>query len=153
MERKEITIFTDGSCEWKSRLGGCGVYIQEEGKEYFISKGYSDTTISRCELRAILHAVQSMKKDMPLKVTIWSDSQYAVSCMTDPELRPVANKDIIEKIRQELNARKRMRVRFMKVRGHEKDVNNPIIYGNHVADMLADYKNFDNYELDKTIEL
>ena len=46
-----------------------------------------------------------------------------------------------------------MVVRFMKVRGHEKDVNNPIIYGNHVADMLADYKNFEDYELDKMIEL
>ena len=65
----------------------------------------------------------------------------------------ISKDDMIEKIKQELCERRRMVVRFMKVRGHEKDVNNPIIYGNHVADMLADYKNFDNYELDKMIEL
>lgn len=153
MERKEITIFTDGSCEWRSRLGGCGVYILDGERELFFSKGYKDTTISRCELRAILHAIRCLDKEIPMKATIYVDSQYALNCLTDIEFNPSANKDLISRIKEEMNMRRRMRVRFLKVRGHEKDIDNPIIFGNHVADMLADYKNFTYYELDKTERL
>ena len=79
MERRNIIIFTDGSCYWKIRKGGIGVYIQCDGKEYFISKGYSNTTISRCELRAFLSALEAVNKSEPSNVTIWSDSEYVVN--------------------------------------------------------------------------
>lgn len=75
MERKEITIFTDGSCYWKIKKGGIGVYMICDGEETFISKGYKKTTIGRCEMRALLTAIQSLRKDIPISATVYSDSQ------------------------------------------------------------------------------
>lgn len=60
MKREQVTIFCDGSCYWKLRKGGSGVYIQWNDNEYFIQQGYENTTISRCELRAILLALNAL---------------------------------------------------------------------------------------------
>ena len=46
-----------------------------------------------------------------------------------------------------------MRVRLKWTRGHGTNLSDSIVYGNAVADALADYKNFEYYELDKIEEL
>lgn len=159
MERKNITIFTDGSCYWKIRKGGIGVYIQYEDKEYYISKGFCDTTISRCELRAFLSALEVIDKSCPTNVTIWSDSEYVVNgakkllSYIQNDWKDCMNADLWKKVAYIMQTSKKMRIRLKWTRGHGKDLNDPIIYGNTVADILADYKNFDYYELDKIEEL
>lgn len=159
MERKSITIFCDGSCYWKTKKGGIGVYMIYDDDEFFISKGYKKTTIGRCEMRAFLTAIQSLRKDIPITATVYSDSQYVVKGLTenlrnwiDNNWKGCANIDLWKKIVEELNERKKLRVRIKWHPGHRKELDNPIVYGNAVADVLADYKNFTEYELDKIEE-
>lgn len=160
MKREQVTIFCDGSCYWKLRKGGSGVYIQWNGNEYFIQEGYENTTISRCELRAILLALNALNSKKHLIVVIWSDSQYVVNGMksivdtASKNFEGIENQDLWRKVYDELKRlEKRVRVRINWTPGHGKDMNNPIVYGNAVADALADYKNFEYYELDKIEEL
>jgi ribonuclease HI len=159
MERRNIIIFTDGSCYWKIRKGGIGVYIQCDGKEYFISKGYSNTTISRCELRAFLSALEAVNKSEPSNVTVWSDSEYVVNgtkklfTYIQNNWEGCVNVDLWKKVADIIYKSKKMRVRLKWTRGHGTNLSDPIVYGNAVADALADYKNFEYYELDKIEEL
>lgn len=154
MERKQLTIFIDGSCYWKIRKGGCGIYIQHKEEEYFLQKGYCNTTISRCELRAFLIAIESLSETQPMNVTIWSDSQYVVEGMKklfqyiQDDWEGCSNVDLWKKVVEELNKRKKMRLRLNWHKGHDKDLSDPIVYGNAVADVLANYKNFIDYEQD-----
>lgn len=160
MKREQVTIFCDGSCYWKLRKGGSGVYIQWNDNEYFIQQGYGNTTISRCELRAILLALNALNNKKPLIVIIWSDSQYVVNGMksivdiASKNFEGIENQDLWRKVYDELKRlEKRVRVRINWTPGHGKDMNDPIVYGNAVADALADYKNFEYYKLDKIEEL
>jgi ribonuclease HI len=160
MKREQVTIFCDGSCYWKLRKGGSGVYIQWNDNEYFIQQGYENTTISRCELRAILLALNALNNKKPLIVIIWSDSQYVVNGMksivdiASKNFEGIENQDLWRKVYDELKRlEKRVRVRINWTPGHGKDMNDPIVYGNAVADALADYKNFEYYKLDKIEEL
>lgn len=158
MKREILTIFCDGSCYWKIRKGGSGVYIQWKDEEFFIQKGYSDTTISRCELRALLLALKFLK-EKPLLVTIWSDSQYVVNGFrsivdnASKDFEGMENKDLWEKVWKEFQRiDKSVRIRINWTPGHGKDMNDPIVFGNAVADLLADYKQFDSYEEDIKIK-
>lgn len=160
MKREQVTIFCDGSCYWKLRKGGSGVYIQWNDNEYFIQQGYENTTINRCELRAILLALNALNNKKPLIVIIWSDSQYVVNGMksivdiASKNFEGIKNQDLWRKVYDELKRlEKRVRVRINWTPGHGKDMNDPIVYGNAVADALADYKNFEYYKLDKIEEL
>lgn len=155
MKREQVTIFCDGSCYWKLRKGGSGVYIQWNDNEYFIQQGYENTTISRCELRAILLALNALNNKKPLIVIIWSDSQYVVNGMksivdiASKNFKGIENQDLWRKVYDELKRiEKRVRVRINWTPGHGKDMNDPIVFGNAVADLLADYKQFDSYEED-----
>lgn len=155
MKREQVTIFCDGSCYWKLRKGGSGVYIQWNDNEYFIQQGYENTTISRCELRAILLALNALNNKKPLIVIIWSDSQYVVNSMksivdiASKNFEGIENQDLWRKVYDELKRlEKRVRVRINWTPGHGKDMNDPIVFGNAVADLLADYKQFDSYEED-----
>lgn len=155
MERKNITIYCDGSCYWKAKTGGIGVYIQWENEEYFIQKGYKDTTISRCELRAFLTALQALKKDIPISATIYSDSQYVVSGLTENihkwiELNweGVSNEDLWKEILKEMDEHMKLRIRLRWIEGHQKNIEDPHVFGNNVADLLANYKQFKEYEHD-----
>lgn len=155
MKREQVTIFCDGSCYWKLRKGGSGVYIQWNDNEYFIQQGYENTTISRCELRAILLALNALNNKKPLIVIIWSDSQYVVNGMksivdiASKNFEGIENQDLWRKVYDELKRlEKRVRERINWTPGHGKDMNDPIVFGNAVADLLADYKQFDSYEED-----
>ena len=59
------------------------------------------------------------------------------------------NVDLWKAILKELKDRKKLRLRLIWHPGHKKNINDPIVYGNAVADILANYKNFTEYELDK----
>lgn len=101
-----------------------------------------------------------MNNKKPLIVIIWSDSQYVVNGMksivdiASKNFEGIENQDLWRKVYDELKRlEKRVRVRINWTPGHGKDMNDPIVYGNAVADALADYKNFEYYKLDKIEEL
>lgn len=152
----KITVFTDGSCYYKTRQGGIGVYIiDNKGKEYFYQKGYCDTTISRCELRAFLTALILLDKEKNILATIYSDSQYVVNNTLNNlrqwffnDWKGCENADLWKKIKEQLDRKRNLRIKLHWIKGHSKDLTNEINYGNTVADMLANYKQFTEYETD-----
>lgn len=159
MKRKEITTFTDGSCCHQTQKGGIGVYIIYDDREYFISKGYSETTIGRCELRALLEAIRALDKTQPINATVYSDSQYVVNGLVqnirewiDNNWKGCANVDLWKKILKKLKEHKKLRLRLLWHQGHGKDLKDPLVYGNAIADLLANYKNFTEYKPDKREE-
>jgi len=80
-EKKEVVIYTDGACEPNPGAGGYGVVLLSENRRKEISGGFRLTTNNRMEIYAAIKGVELLK--FPCKVTIYSDSQYLVSAMTE----------------------------------------------------------------------
>lgn len=153
MKEKFLLLYVDGSCYWKNRLGGCGIYIEFRDRLNLIHTkkeafGFSNTTISRMELRAAIFAMK-MIKDKSYKVSIISDSKYVIDSMnTNPTIwdssgfSSVANPDLIEALINE--KRKFTTIKCIHIKGHSKG-DSRYIEGNKIADNLANYKNFTEY--------
>ena len=156
MERQVIRIWTDGSCNCKTRLGGSACYIQWGDKEYFLREGgFSNTTIERREIYAIIMALRAIKKDVRCQATFYVDRENVVNYIKDHQidwasgkLEGIPNKDLWDELFQELNDHKRLVARFKWVAGHQKDYDDPIVVGNCIADALANYKGFDQFTQD-----
>jgi ribonuclease HI len=80
-EKKEIVIYTDGACEPNPGAGGYGGVLLFENKRKEISGGFRLTTNNRMEIYAAIKSLEVPKQ--PCKVTLYSDSQYLVSAMTE----------------------------------------------------------------------
>jgi ribonuclease HI len=80
-EKKEVVIYTDGACEPNPGAGGYGVVLLAENRRKEISGGFRLTTNNRMEIYAAIAGLEILK--YPCKVTIYSDSQYLVSAMTE----------------------------------------------------------------------
>lgn len=84
MERKTVTISTDGACSGNPGPGGCAILLRigdyaKEGAFY-----ESRTTNNRMELRACIEGVRTLKQ--PCHVVIRSDSTFvrnAIACLDD----------------------------------------------------------------------
>ena len=104
-ERKPIEIFTDGSCDTRSRRGGWGYLLRFGTQEQTASGFEADTTNNRMELTAAVKALSALKE--PCHVTLMTDSQYLKNAFTAGWLKnwqrngwrtankePVKNKDL-----------------------------------------------------------
>lgn len=78
--RKQIDIFTDGSCLGNPGAGGIGILLRYGQHEKQLSQGYFRTTNNRMELLAVIIALQSLKE--PCAVVLHSDSQYMKNGIT-----------------------------------------------------------------------
>lgn len=118
-------IFTDGSCFPNPGPGGWGVVMmfRHHYKEMFGSQ--ENTTNNEMELMAIYEAIQAINSDK-IPITIYSDSQYSIHCVSswfpkwkangwrNSKGQPVANAELIQKI-VEANTYK---TTFKWVKGH-----------------------------------
>lgn len=80
-----IKIYTDGACagnQLQENRGGYGAIIFKQGEEPLrLNGGYRNTTNNRMELKAV---IESLKRVSPLlPVTVYSDSQYVVTGITE----------------------------------------------------------------------
>ena len=82
---KEVTIYTDGSCEGNPGRGGWAAILQYNNTERVLSGGEPDTTNNRMELTAALNALKALK--MPCCVKLHTDSQYLKRAFTDLWIR------------------------------------------------------------------
>ena len=80
-EKKEIIIYTDGACEPNPGAGGYAAVLLFEGRRKEISGGFRLTTNNRMEIFAAIKGLEVLKQ--PCRVTLYSDSQYLVSAMTE----------------------------------------------------------------------
>lgn len=150
--RNEVICYTDGSAvaNTKSKscgLGGYGVYIKTKEEEFYFNGGFSNTKTGRMELRAMIVALQKIT-DKQSKVTIYSDSEYAVKCISEGRLwrwellhwNGLKNVDLLKQLLDEIRNFE-IRPRAIHIKGHQNDLTNEHIFGNNVADILASYNN------------
>jgi ribonuclease HI len=69
-----VVIYTDGACKGNPGPGGWGALLQYRGRERELFGGEALTTNNRMELTAVIRALESLRRRVP--VEIYTDSQY-----------------------------------------------------------------------------
>jgi len=154
----EIRVYTDGSASVRNKKGGAGTYIIDGEIEVFVQKGFSNTTIGRCEIYALLIALKTIQ-DKSRRVIIYSDSKYVVGTIEEKWVESWerdkwfqrCNADLWKQVLEEYRKFPKGNVRLKHLRGHQKDLTDSHILGNNIADTLADYKQFKEYEEDRKL--
>jgi len=151
-----IIAYTDGSCNVKTRLGGYGAllrfYKKQIVEEIVLQGGYSNTTVSRMELMAIIETLRTIKIKDKYKVIVISDSQYTVDSIEKGWVFRWRSEGFFERKNADLWTQFLIeyfkfpigKLTFIHTRGHGKGLE---CYreGNDIADKLADYKQFKSY--------
>lgn len=132
------------------------MYCVCEGQEYTVRRGYWNTTTSRMEMMALLEAIQMVNPNALTRVLIHTDSQFVANSFNDGWLAnwkregwlTTKNKELWQRIDKEITLRENMKLRVEWARGHQKDLDDPVVFGNNVADELANYKTQEKHEQD-----
>ncbi len=109
LNRKEITLYSDGACSGNPGPGGWGAILRYKGTEKELSGGEKETTNNRMELMGVISGLESLKE--PCQVTVVTDSQYIANAFTQHWLdnwqkngwktagkKPVKNKELWERL-------------------------------------------------------
>ncbi|MEB3163625.1 MAG: ribonuclease HI [Prochlorothrix sp.] len=78
-DRKNVAIYTDGSCLKNPGPGGYGIVMLYGPHRKELSGGFQHTTNNRMEIMAVIVALQTLKE--PCNVQIYTDSQYVVNAI------------------------------------------------------------------------
>ena len=128
----DIEIFTDGACSGNPGPGGWAALLRWKGVEKEISGAESDTTNNRMELMAVIVALETIKR--PMKVTIYSDSQYVIKGATEwmkgwlaknwrnAGKNPIKNQELWQRLN--LALARHQQVNWHWVRGHDGHAEN-----------------------------
>ena len=129
--------YTDGACSLARNKGGIGIVIVKDGKKvYEFKKSFTNTTNNKCELMAVIYALNAISKPIE-QMIIYSDSQYVIGCATkgwkrkkNVEYWALYDK-VLEKAKKLCSD-----IQFIWVKGHEtsSDFNSQM---NNLADRLA----------------
>ena len=132
IQRKEVTIFTDGACSGNPGPGGWGAILRYKQTERELSGGEKDTTNNRMELTAAIMALSALKE--PCKVTLTSDSKYLIDGITKgwakgwrakgwkkSDGKPALNPDLWQKL---LELTETHDVSFVWIKGHNEHPEN-----------------------------
>lgn len=131
-EVKEVTIYTDGSCEPNPGFGGWGVVLIHGNHRKELSGGFQHSTNNRMEIIAVIMGLEALKT--PCKVTLYSDSEYLVNAIKQGWVHrwkangwwrnkeeKAANIDLWEKL---LNLCNKHQVEFVWVKAHAGNPDN-----------------------------
>jgi len=168
-----IFCYTDGSAAVageRAGYGGYGTFFPKlRGEKRAFSAGYFNTKTGRMEVTAVLNAVKNSPDNIHL--VVYSDSEYVVKTFSEGRLlkwmnndwisygNEVKNVDLWKKILEALRKKPKLRLTLRHIKGHQYDkekdpekkknlLKNKHIFGNTVADRLADYKRHTFYYKD-----
>ena len=79
MNKKTVTIYTDGACSGNPGPGGWGAILNYKGTEKEISGGEKQTTNNRMELTAVIKALSALRESCI--VELYSDSKYVIDAL------------------------------------------------------------------------
>lgn len=125
MTKRQIEIFTDGSCLGNPGPGGYGVILRYKQHEKTFSAGYQLTTNNRMELMAAIVALQALTTEC--EVTLCTDSQYVRQGITlwihnwkkrgwrTASKQPVRNMDLWQQLDRAINGHT---IHWKWVKGH-----------------------------------
>ncbi|MEB7539307.1 ribonuclease HI [Pantoea anthophila] len=123
--RKQVEIFTDGSCLGNPGPGGYGAILRYGQHEKTFSAGYRLTTNNRMELMAAIISLEALTQ--PCDVVLSTDSQYVRQGITSwiynwkkrgwktADKKPVKNVDLWQRLDQALSTHK---IQWEWVKGH-----------------------------------
>lgn len=126
-----LVIYTDGACHVTTKIGGIGIVFTKDNKLVSsYSKQFTNVTNNQMELLAVMYALSAIK-DTDI-VTIYSDSQYVLGCITKGWKRK-KNVGLWQKFDKvyEQALKKCPNIKFEWVKGHG------ISIFNNMADKLA----------------
>ncbi len=101
---KVVTIYADGACKGNPGAGGWGAWLQAGEVEREIFGGEANTTNNRMELRAVIEALATLKRDCD--VIVYTDSSYVQKGISEwihgwkrngwrtSDKKPVKNEDL-----------------------------------------------------------
>ncbi len=130
--KNEVIVFTDGACSGNPGPGGWGALLQWRGKERELTGGEEHTTNNRMEMRAVIEALNALKR--PCRVKIHSDSALIINTFKQNWIngwikrdwkksnkKPVENQDLWQEM---LTAMQPHQVEWIKVKGHADNERN-----------------------------
>ncbi|MDR9418722.1 ribonuclease HI [Gracilimonas sp.] len=125
-KKPEVIVYTDGACSGNPGPGGWGAVLRWNGKEKELSGGDPQTTNNRMEMKAVVEALNALKK--PCTVKIHSDSALIINAFKQGWIKnwqkrgwrksnkkPVENKELWQEM---LKAMEPHKVIWVKVKGH-----------------------------------
>lgn len=127
-----LEIYTDGAYSPMRGQGGVGlVFISNNNIIYKWNKCLKNTTNNRCELYAVIKALQSISRNIE-KITIYSDSQYVIGTICN-NWNKKKNQDLWKLFDKMLDKAERLcpDISFVWIKGHSDNKFNII------ADKLA----------------
>ncbi len=129
-EQPRIIIYTDGACKGNPGPGGYGILMLLENSTYkkTFYKGFRHTTNNRMELKAVVEALNKIKKPGQ-RVIIVTDSKYISDAINKGwldkwiarDFKNVKNADLWRQLARLLQLHQ---VEFMWVKGHDKHPQN-----------------------------
>ena len=134
----KIEIYTDGACKGNPGPGGWGAWLIAGEHEKELCGGELNTTNNRMELRAVIEALNALKR--PSDVVVHTDSKYVQQGISEwiegwkkrgwrkADKSPVLNVDLWQALDE---ARLRHTIEWRWVKGHAGHA------GNERADELA----------------
>ena len=136
----QVVIYTDGACKGNPGPGGWGALLRAGQVEKELCGGELNTTNNRMELKAVIEALQALKR--PCDVALYLDSQYVRKGITEwitgwkakgwrtASKEPVKNVDLWQRLDALVHGGTH-RISWHWVKGHAGDP------GNDRADALA----------------
>lgn len=133
MNKNNIEIYTDGSCNPKQGIGGWAALIFIDDEKIILQGSDKNTTHNRMELLAVINAIEYvLKKVAEIKlIKIFTDSQYveqiprrAAKLVSKDFITKAGNKlqndDLIQKL---IHLTEASNIEFIKVKAHQKTTN------------------------------
>ena len=117
-----IVIFTDGAAKGNPGPGGYGSVLKFGQHRKELSEGFRLTTNNRMELLAVIAALEAIT-DSAHPVTIYSDSKYVVDSVEKKWLdgwvqKGFKNKKNVDLWKRFLPLQKKLKIKFVWVKGH-----------------------------------
>ena len=129
MERKTVTIYTDGACSGNPGPGGWGAILRYGEHTRELSGGEAHTTNNRMELMGVISALEALRE--PCRVELYTDSKYVSDALlkgwargwrargwVKADKKPALNPDLWERLLQ-LCEKHEVRVHWVK--GHAEN--------------------------------
>ena len=81
----DVILYTDGACSGNPGPGGWAAILKHPATSTVkkLSGGEVDTTNNRMEMSAVIHGLQALKGEKPLRVHLVSDSEYVIKGLTE----------------------------------------------------------------------
>jgi len=121
MQKKKVTLYSDGSSLGNPGPGGYGGILEYRGRRKEYSGGEAHTTNNRMELKGVIEGLRMLKE--PCDVTVISDSSYVTKAINEwlkgwiaKDFKKVKNPDLWKEY---MEVSKPHTVKGVWVRGHD----------------------------------